>query len=69
MNTILVFAVIHLGVLAVRAVVDNEWHLLNLGDILDLQFFFPDFPYNAFTAVASVAVVAAVWLYWYLRKN
>lgn len=68
--SIWLFAGLHLLLLFFRAVFSLQPELLNIFGILDLQAFWPGIEQGGLSAVLSVVVIAAVYLYfWHLAKR
>jgi hypothetical protein len=70
-KTILLFAGIHIVLLAVHAVVHQRYESLNLFHILQLNLFFPEIVYGGSWFVLGIVVLVAVYsiMYTYYSKH
>jgi len=63
---ILFSATTHLLILALFAIINSDYVLLNYFNILDLDFFFPSIIEGVTSQLLSVATMAALYLFFYL---
>ena len=61
-KTILFYAILHLIILLGYSVYTNNFKLLNLFNILDLELFFPNIPNGFMSDIFSVLILVIIYI-------
>jgi len=68
-DTIFQLASLHLFIILLRAVFTGDYGYLNMADIMDLKFFFPDLQYTALVGIITGIPVLIVLFINYSRAK
>lgn len=68
-NTIVLGASTHLAILLFAAIMSNDYTIMNLFNILDLEFFYPELSEGPFMFVMSYVLIGSVVAYFFFREE